>query len=76
MLSEHLNPTAGELANRARGPTVGAFCRETNIFITSAAAVTPEQSQTLLHGWMEIYRFAREGGVNGLNHHHKQRKEL
>ena len=66
MPSEHLNRTgAGELAQRERerGPTVGAFCREANIFITGfAAAVTPEQSQTLLHGWMEIYRFTREEG--------------
>ena len=40
--------------------------REANIFITSttAADVTPEQSQTLLHGCsVEIYKFATWGRV-------------
>ena len=66
-LSEHLNPT-GELAER-RVQQLGVFAereREANIFITSttAADVTPEQSQTLLHGCsVEIYKFATWGRV-------------
>ena len=67
-LSEHLNPT-GELAER-RVQQLGVFAereREANIFITSttAADVTPEQSQTLLHGCgVEIYKFATwEGSI-------------
>ena len=65
-LSEHLNPT-GELAER-RVQQLGVFAereREANIFITSttAADVTPEQSQTLLHGCVEIYKFATWGGL-------------
>ena len=65
-LSEHLNPT-GELAER-RVQQLGVFAereREANIFITSttAADVTPEQSERLLHGCVEIQICNMEGRV-------------